>query len=383
MAGLQRGRLRKIDGGGDPMTTTTTPAAPRAHSRKGLFVPFILLATLVVLWSAAWVWVRDRAGREMDAWLGREAAAGRTWTCADRSISGYPFRIELRCASLAFARADSRFTLGPVTAVVQVYQPRQGILQVAGPFHVEQGDLTGDVTWTSLEASFHGASEAFVRASVVVDALKGTVRGPGQPDIAFDAQHLEAHGRPTPGRFAAEGAVDLSLRVAKAAVPFIDPYVGNADPTDIALDATVNRAATLHTGTVARELEAWRQAGGSLDIALLSLAKGNRRAQAHGSLSLDPSHRPEGQIDVRAAGVEAIVGQVMGQRFGAEKGALIGNLVGQFLGGGRRARAEAAAPDAVPPADPALKALPPLRIADGRVMLGPFPIPNVEVPPLY
>jgi len=364
------------------MTSSEAPAAARAPSRKGLFVPYILLATLVVLWSAGWFWVRDRATREMDAWLAAEAAAGRTWTCADRSISGYPFRIELRCASLAFARADSRFTLGPVTAVVQVYQPRQGILEVAGPFHVEQDDLVGDVTWTSLKGSFHGASEGFVRASLVVDALKGTAHEAGQPEIAFSADHLEAHGRPTPGRFASDGAVDLSLRVAKARVPLVDPFVGNTDPADIDLDATVNRATTLHTGTVARELEAWRRAGGSLDIALLSLAKGNRRVQAHGSLALDSSHRPEGQIDLRAAGVEAIVGQIMGQRFGAEKGALIGNLVGQFLSGGRRGRAEAEA-DAAPKGDPALKSLPPLRLSEGRLMLGPFPIPNVEIPPLY
>jgi hypothetical protein len=364
------------------MTSSQAPAVTRAPSRKGLFVPFILLATLVILWSIAWFWVRDRATREMDAWIAAEAAAGRSWTCADRSISGYPFRIELRCASLAFARADSRFTLGPVTAVVQVYQPRQGILEATGPFHVEQGDLTGDVTWTSLSASFHGASEGFVRASLVVDALNGTVRGAGQPDIAFEAPHLEAHGRPTPGRFASDGAIDLSLRVAKARIPLVDPFVGNTDPTDIDLDATVNRATTLRTGTVARELEAWRRAGGSLDIALLSLAKGNRRVQAHGSLALDSAHRPEGQIDLRAAGVEAVVGQIMGQRFGAEKGALIGNLVGQFLGGGRRARAEAE-PEAAPRGDPALKALPPLRLTEGHLMLGPFPIPNVEIPPLY
>jgi hypothetical protein len=104
--------------------------------------------------------------------------------------------------------------------------------------------------------------------------------------------------------------------------------------------------------------------------------------QAHGSLALDAAHRPEGQIDLRAAGVEALVGQIMGQRFGAEKGALIGNLVGQFLSGGRRARADAE-PEAANRGDPALKSLPPLRLTDGRLMLGPFPIPNVEIPPLY
>ena len=47
-------------------------------SRFGLFLPFILLAVVAVLWSAGWFYLRDRAGREIDAWLTREAAAGRT-----------------------------------------------------------------------------------------------------------------------------------------------------------------------------------------------------------------------------------------------------------------------------------------------------------------
>ena len=42
-----------------------------------------------------------------------------------------------------------------------------------------------------------------------------------------------------------------------------------------------------------------------------------------------------------------------------------------------------AEPEAAPRGDPALKALPPLRLTEGHLMLGPFPIPNVEIPPLY
>lgn len=364
------------------MAQISDPSAKKRPSRTGLFLPYILLALVIAAWSAGWFWVRGKAASEMDAWIAREAAAGRTWTCADRTITGFPFRIELRCGALAFARADSRFTLGPITVVVQVYQPRQGILEAAGPFHVEQGDLTGDVTWTALEGSFHGAADGFVRASLVVDGIAGRVAGAAPDPLDFSAGHLEFHARPTPGRFATDGAVDASLRVAQARVPVVDSFAGNADPADLALDATINRAATLRTGTVARELEAWRQAGGSLDVALLSLAKGNRRLQAHGQIDLDAAHRPQGTIDLRAAGLEALIAQVMGQRFGPERGALIGNLVGQFLGGGRR-QAAAPAPEAGAPGDVPLKALPPLRLADGRLMLGPFPIPNVQVPPLY
>ncbi|KQP77589.1 hypothetical protein ASF60_06310 [Methylobacterium sp. Leaf113] len=357
-----------------------SPTPTRPPSRKGLFLPYILLAVLVTAWSLGWFYIRHRAATEMDAWLAREAADGRNWTCADRSITGYPFRIELRCASLAFDRSDSRFTLGPVTAVVQVYQPRQGILEVGGPFHVEQGDLTADATWTSLEGSFHGASDGFVRASLVANDAKGSVRGAGADPIDFDTGHLEFHARPTPGRFASEGAVDTSLRVNRIRLPLADAALGNVDPADLALDATVNRATALGTGTVARELEDWRAAGGSLDLALLSLAKGDRRLQAKGRLDLDAQHRPQGQLDLRAAGVEALVGQVMGQRFGAEKGALIGSLVGQLMG--RRTTPSAEAGVAAS-ADDALKPLPPLRLGDGRVTLGPFPIPGVQLPPLY
>lgn len=365
---------------GDDTTVAVQPSATGRFNRTGLFLPFILLAILVVAWSTAWVWVRGKAADEMDAWLARESTAGRTWTCAERSITGFPFRIELRCAALAFARADGRFTLGPLTALVQVYRPRHGLLQVAGPFHVEQGDLSADATWTGLEASFQGASAGFVRASLVVEGAKGTIRAPGQEPVAFSGERLETHARPTPGRFDSDGAVDFSLRLTRALVPTIDPLVGNADPLDLALDATIDRAAGLRTGQVAGELETWRRAGGGLDIALLSLAKGDRRLQAHGRLALDDDHRPSGKMDVRAAGLETLVSQVVGQRLGTERGAMVGRLLGQILGGGRRP------PDPAAPvggADTPLTPLPPLRLADGRLMLGPFPVPNVVLRPLY
>ena len=40
------------------------PKAPR--SRRGLFLPYILLLTLVLLWSAGWVYLRGRAATDHD-----------------------------------------------------------------------------------------------------------------------------------------------------------------------------------------------------------------------------------------------------------------------------------------------------------------------------
>ena len=353
----------------------------RPRRRIGLFLPYILLGILVLAWTIGWFLIRARAVSEMDAWLAQEAQAGRQWTCADRSITGFPFRLELRCASVRFSRSDGSFSLGPITAVVQIYDPRHALLEAAGPFRVEQGDLSANVAWTSLEASFHAASDGFSRASVVLDGPKGVVNTPDPGPIEFAARHLELHARPTPGRFATDGAVDVSLRLAQGAVPRLDALAGSPDPADIDLDTTIEQAAVLRTGTVARELETWRQAGGRLDVTRLSIAKGERRLQARGAVGLDAAHRPEGRFDLRAVGLEALVGQVMGQRFGADKGALIGNLVGQFLGGLRR-REEGDAETAEAGAD-ALKPLPTLKLGDGRLMLGPFAVPNVVLPALY
>jgi hypothetical protein len=115
-------------------------------------------------------------------------------------------------------------------------------------------------------------------------------------------------------------------------------------------------------------LERWRAAGGKLDILMLSLAKGSRRVEAKGDVRLDEMHRPAGQLNIAAAGLDGLLGNVMGRR----NGALLGALLGQ---GG--------APSAQPGAKPTLSPLPPVRLDNGRLALGPFVIPNFELRPVY
>ncbi|SDO32486.1 hypothetical protein SAMN05216360_11979 [Methylobacterium phyllostachyos] len=362
---------------GPKSTAEMPPRGARRRSRRGLFLPYILLAVIVVAWSAGWFWIRSRAASEIDGWMAREAAAGRTWTCAERSLTGFPFRIELRCSAVTLERSDGRFRLGSSTAVAQVYQPRLVLFESAGPLHVEQGTLIGDASWQSLQGSFHGSADGFTRASVVVDEPKIAVASAESEPIVIAGQHLELHARPDPGRYASEGAVDVNLRLNQMQVPQLDALTGTRDPADLALDATLTKATVLGTGPVPKEMERWRQAGGTLDITALSLAKGPQHVQAKGTVALDAAHRPAGRLDLRAAGIDALVGSIVGQRFGSEQGALVGQLVGGLLGLSRRPQPDAEA-DATP-----LKNLPPLRLVDGKVVFSGFPIPNVSVPALY
>ena len=93
-------------------------------------------------------------------------------------------------------------------------------------------------------------------------APRACVRGAGPEPIDFETQHLELHARPTPGRFASEGAIDTSLRVNRIRLPLVDAALGNADPADLALDATVSRATSprhRHRGAGARGLAPGRR----------------------------------------------------------------------------------------------------------------------------
>jgi hypothetical protein len=103
--------------------------------------------------------------------------------------------------------------------------------------------------------------------------------------------------------------------------------------------------------------------------------KGPRRVEAQGNLALDDAHRPAGELRGQVAGIEGVLGQFVGDRAG-----LAGNLLGALLGG------KVAAPEARPPSDPKaprMKPIPPLRLENGRLAIGPLQLPNVRVPALY
>ena len=55
---------------------------------------------------------------------------------------------------------------------------------------------------------------------------------------------------------------------------------------------------------VLEEIERWRAAQGRLDILQFSLTKGGNRIEAKGELTLDELHRPAGQLQIAAAGLD-------------------------------------------------------------------------------
>jgi hypothetical protein len=344
------------------------------RSRFWLFAPFVLLALVAVAWSVAWFVIRGRVVDQLDAALAREAAAGRQWTCADRAASGYPFRIEVACSALTLQRGETRASFGRVISVAQVYQPRLIIAEVAEPLQVVTGAARIDAQWRLLQMSLHLAQGGFQRASLVASDVRLRGTGVTPAEIAGSAERLEAHLRPDPARIASEGAYDVALNVSKAAVPALNELIGGDEPVDLSADVVLTRAPTLTGGSAIEAAERWRQAGGSLELTRVALAKGARRLQAKGALGLDDQHRATGRLELAVAGLEDVVARITGVRVGGTGGALLGTLMGGQKPGADRAGAAG---------DRKLAQLPAVRLENGRVLLGPVAVPGVRLTPLY
>jgi hypothetical protein len=352
--------------------TDDTPALPRRHSRFWLFAPFVLLALAIVGWSTAWVLIRNGATRAVDDWLAVEAVHGRLWSCPNRSVGGYPFRIELTCDSLSLERPGSRLAVGPVSAVAQVYQPRHVIAHVAGPLRASDGQTGVEGTWRLLQASIRTARDGLQRASLVVDGPTLRMTGATPGEFAVSAGRLETHLRPSRAQ-GAEGGYDWTLALIQLALPALNTLIGGTEAADVNLQVTATQGRDLTARPWAEELERWRQAGGRLDVTSLAIGKGARRIEGKGAFGLDEAHRPQGRAELAAIGLEGLLGAFVGARSGATA-ALLGALTGRPV-----------APEPAPPQGGAsgLKPLPPLRLEGGRVHVGPLALPGIRLPPLY
>lgn len=343
----------------------------RRGSRFWLYAPFVLIAALAAGWTGFWFVVRGRVAEAVDVALAREAGLGRSWTCADRRIEGFPFRVELRCASLSLTSARwgeaVRARTGAAVAVGQIYTPGLVIAQIAGPLQaVLPEGRTFDLGWTGLEASLTHKAGDPERVAIVMTAPNATLTAPGQPTETWRAAAFEAHLRRNPTRPAADQAVDLAISVKGSVLPTLDQLLGIAEPGDVDIQATATQTEAFRIGLNPDALEAWRNAGGQIDLTKLVSVKGSARIEATGQFLLDQTHRVAGQVQASLAGIRQIAGIPVGG-FTAGLGALLGGRLGAQL----------------PGAAPGLTPLPTIVLREGRVYLGPIRLPLQPLAPLY
>ena len=345
-------------------------AQPTRRSRFWLYAPFVLLALVAIGWSAGWFVIRDRIVGGLDSWVASEAAAGRNWTCPERAVAGFPFRIEVSCASLSLDRPDTQASVGRLLVVAQVYDPGHVIAEVAGPLHVTAGSTTIDAQWRLLQTSVHAVGRRPQRGDLLAEKPVITLTQADMAPITLTGERLEAHLRPSPSD---ETSVDFALQAIGSVIPGLDGLIGGTEPADIDLTLAVTQARDLPARPIPAELERWRAADGRVNVSRLAIAKGPRRIEANGFVGIDELHRPQGQSNAAVTQIEGLLGRFVGGKQGGAAG-----LLGMLLGS-----PPTKAPVANVPGAPPLTPVPALRVAEGRVYFGPLRIPGLRIDPLY
>jgi hypothetical protein len=258
--------------------------------RRKLFRAIGFVALLLALgfgWSWAWNRVAERVATETDRRIEALSRQGREIDCPGRSISGFPFRIEIRCESTGIEVPAAGFSAkaGQLRTAAQIYNPGHLIAEIDGPALVESGSAQPlRLDWEAMRLSLNANLDGLQRFSAQARAASVSDGWSDPPQVLARAANAEAHARPAS---APDGkpAADLALTLEEAVI------VGEAQlpPFSLAGDARIDMdpkalAAMRRPGDL-------RRAGGLAgELRLLQL-----QPKAGGSLSLSGPF----QIDAR------------------------------------------------------------------------------------
>ena len=307
-------------------------------------MPLVLLL-LGVAASVWWLVASSLAEKEFDQAIAAEASRGRAWSCGERSIGGFPFRIEAECRQAKLIILGERpitITASRVMALSQIYQPRLMLIEIAAPLSLvsSEGHST-DMNWSIFRASVH--LETPVTADrISLEAKDVVIKSTAQNETAHLAQ-IETHIRKRPVETGTPIDVEFAADVAKAS---LDSIAGA--PLDAHIAGRINQGVALLERSGTNAIETWRKADGKLILDQLTVNRGEQNLNVTGTISLDEQRRPTGKVDVAATGLRDLLKEIG-----------MGQLADMMAGDVRL----------------------PLTMTKGRLLLGPLKLADLQ--PLY
>jgi hypothetical protein len=309
------------------MTLPDHAAAFKRPKRRWLFIPYAVVVIAVFGWSIAWLEIRNQVALAMDRASVQARAHGIEFGWKDRTIGGYPFRIEIALTGFAASEPSGWSLSAPsLKAVANAYDLGHWVVAaengvVLGRPNAGQTRIAGRAiraSWVGPRSL--GGGEAAPR--VIVEGLGLTFAAdPGaKPFPLAGASHAEIFTRAEP-----DGRMDAGLLLEGA-----QPRASSPGAPSLLADLTANRPfALLWQGIVshpqtfrgpsmAGAAQAWANAGGDITTVRAGMSSGPRGMGVRpGVLSLSADGRLRGQADfvirgdasnaVRALGQDRIV----------------------------------------------------------------------------
>ncbi len=254
----------------------------------------------------AWFYGRSALREQISAQMASLAQDGLEVSCGDLSIAGYPFRYEVYCRDLVSRdRAGARASLGELTAVALIYNPRHVIFEAKAPANllVPLNGLAGTVGWQTARASMKFSGSALGELDAVVSAPDATLENAASAG-SFAAEKLEAHMREAPDSAGTlEGFLSLTGLQLKSLPQLAEP---------IALRAQARIAdgtALLSGGSLAGLVQA-NDGELPVKLVLFDAGLGESRLNASGNLVLYGDGTLSGKLNVAVANANSLLEKV-------------------------------------------------------------------------
>jgi hypothetical protein len=272
-------------------------------------VPTLLLLVAVLGWSLFWWAMAGQGMAAFDAWLERQARMGRLYSCADRAVGGFPFRLEIRCSALTATITDQRDTkidlsLSSALFVMQIFDSRHVIMEAQGPL-VRKGDTEHsqwEARWSKAQASFvWGTKEGYIldhrpeRMAVVVHDLIVHRLEKAAPDIA--ATEAQLHIQP----------VVSDPNALVAALTFDQAFFGTSQTgINVVFGAEMRHFPGLYPRALSSWLRDFEGKAGEITITQARFSSALIDLHLRGTVGLDVEGRPKGTFSLNGRGIEQL-----------------------------------------------------------------------------
>lgn len=295
--------------------------------RQLLLIACVILAVLIIgAWSYGWSRARGLVVQNFDAFLAREARAGRMHECANLKVGGYPFHIEISCDAtvVRFMEEKGQITarFAYIKSVALVYAPTHVITEFGAPLIVEQnGQTLLQANFKNAQASYSQGHHGFERFSLSVDDWQ--LEAP----VQASAKYAEVHLRPSAA--VAEDAGRKNFDFAAEAEKLVTPGAAPDQPMDVSFAATLHNWPGWGVSSEA-VLSEWLQAEGKIDVQDLRIRRNAGLFFSKGEVHFNPQRRAEGRFDATFVNSPALLRGLLMQGQ-VDAGALFGPLL-QMLG---------------------------------------------------
>jgi hypothetical protein len=342
-------------------------------------------------WTGFWFYAAQQAQAVLAAWSAREAQAGRLYHCERLSMAGFPFRLEATCVApgvdLTSDGPPVHIAAARIQAVADIFHPTVLVADLIGPLTIAvTGAPPARATWSRAEARLSGSPAAPGRLSMQFEDLAIDQMPATKP--LFRARRAAAETWLVSGTVTHDPVVAFELALAGATAPGVHPLT--EQPVDLAGKAVVYGLDDLRPLPPPKRLRQLQAAGGRLEIAQCRISQGDAVATASGQIGLSASGRPNGALQVTAAGFERVLSQLgidklLPSAQASQVAPAIGMLDSILPGLGQVVRNNAglgvAAGLAMISKPAQLEGRParafPLRLTDGAVFLGPVHVGNL------